>query len=111
MFSIIIFSSSVERGFNASTNDPFFYIDTDLSVGNIIGSNIFNILVIAGASAAVTGIVVNPEIMRDYVVMIAFSLLLIPIMKSGLSINKFEGGILLGGYIAFAIFLFCSLTT
>jgi len=84
---------------------------TDLSVGNIIGSNIFNILVIAGASATVTGIVVNPEIMRDYVVMIAFSLLLIPIMKSGLSINKFEGGLLLGGYIAYAIFLFYSLAT
>jgi len=83
---------------------------TDLSVGNIIGSNIFNILVVAGASATVVGITINPDIFRDYVVMIAFSLLLIPIMKTGLSINKFEGSLLLGGYIAYAIFLFYSLT-
>ncbi len=81
----------------------------DLSVGNIIGSNIFNILAIAGTSAAVTGIIVNPEIMRDYLIMIIFSLALIPIMKSGLSINKVEGSLLLGGYIAYAVFLFYTL--
>ncbi len=81
----------------------------DLSVGNIIGSNIFNILAIAGTSAAVTGIIVNPEIIRDYLIMIIFSLALIPIMKSGLSINKVEGSLLLGGYIAYAVFLFYTL--
>lgn len=78
----------------------------DLSVGNIIGSNIFNILAIAGASATVTGIMVNPEIIRDYLIMIVFSLVLIPIMRSGFSINKVEGGLLLGGYIAYSVFLF-----
>ena len=81
----------------------------DLSVGNIIGSNIFNVLAIAGVSATITGIVVNPEIIRDYVIMIVFSLGLIPIMRSGLSISKYEGVLLLGGYIAYAVFLFYTL--
>lgn len=83
---------------------------TDLSVGNIIGSNIFNILAIAGTSAAVAGISINPELIRDYLIMIVFSLALIPIMRSGLSINKIEGVMLLVGYVSYCVFLFYSLS-
>ncbi|NNM03340.1 MAG: hypothetical protein HKP26_07275 [Nitrosopumilus sp.] len=79
---------------------------SDLSIGNIVGSNIFNIFAIIGITSVITGIQVNEKIMTDIIVMIAFSVILIPIMRSGFKISKKEGLILLGGYIAYIAMLF-----
>jgi cation:H+ antiporter len=78
----------------------------DLSVGNIVGSNIFNILAIIGISAAITGISVNENMFFDYYVMIAFSVILIPIMRSGFIISRKEGYGLVVAYFAYLIYLF-----
>lgn len=75
----------------------------DLSVGNIVGSNIFNVLAIVGISAAIAGVSVNPNIFIDYAVMIAFSLVLIPLMRSGFVISRIEG---YGLIAAYSIYLF-----
>ena len=49
---------------------------TDIGVGNIVGSNIYNILLILGVSSALVGIPVVPDVFSNYYIMIAFSLVL-----------------------------------
>jgi len=56
----------------------------DIGIGNIIGSNIYNVLMIVGVGAAIGGIVVVPKIFVDYGIMIGFSLILLIVMKTGL---------------------------
>ena len=49
---------------------------TDIGVGNIVGSNIYNILLILGVTATVVGIPVSADVFSSYYIMIAFSLVL-----------------------------------
>jgi cation:H+ antiporter len=77
----------------------------DLSVGNIIGSNIFNALAIVGISAAIAGVSVNPNIFIDYAIMIAFSLVLIPLMRTGFVISRIEGYALVAAYSVYLLIL------
>ncbi|MDH3277136.1 MAG: calcium/sodium antiporter [Nitrosopumilus sp.] len=78
---------------------------TDLVVGNIVGSNIFNILAILGISSLISSITVNEQILIDVGIMLAFSLVLIPIMRSGFVISRKEGIFLVIGFIGYVIFL------
>ncbi|MDQ4101235.1 MAG: hypothetical protein M3115_03490 [Thermoproteota archaeon] len=77
----------------------------DLSVGNIVGSNIFNVLSIVGISAAIAGVSVNPDIFTDYAVMIGFSIVLIPLMRSGFVISRIEGYGLVAAYSIYLLIL------
>ena len=81
---------------------------TDISVGNILGSNIFNILAILGISSSITAISVNDSMWTDYVFMILFAVILLPIIKTGLKIGKIEGILLVAGYIGYTAFLIFS---
>ena len=49
---------------------------TDIGVGNIVGSNIYNILLIIGVAAAIVGIPMSEDAFSNYYIMIAFSLVL-----------------------------------
>ena len=78
---------------------------TDISLGNIIGSNIINIGLILGLSATIFPIAVHVKtIRREIPIMIAVSLFIIPISLDG-NISQIEGGILV---IALFIFIFYS---
>ncbi|MDH3312821.1 MAG: calcium/sodium antiporter [Nitrosopumilus sp.] len=77
----------------------------DLAVGNIVGSNIFNIMAILGISSLISGIAVSEKILVDVGIMLAFSLVLIPIMRSGFVISRKEGIFLIAGYVGYVIFL------
>ena len=80
----------------------------DIAVGNVVGSNIFNLLAVLGASAAVSssGISVNRELIRlDYPVMLAATLVLIPICWNGFAIKRWEGVLLASFYVAYVAFL------
>ena len=80
----------------------------DIAVGNVVGSNIFNLLAVLGASAAVSssGISVNRELIRlDYPVMLAATLVLIPICWNGFAIKRWEGALLAAFYVAYVAFL------
>ena len=58
----------------------------DIAVGNVVGSNIFNVLFILGASAVVTPLVVSSQLMRlDVPVMIGLSLLPCSLRETGRS--------------------------
>lgn len=73
---------------------------TDVGVGNIIGSNIYNILMIMGVAAVISGISVAPHIFVDYTIMIAFSLVLFVALKSG-RVPRLVGLGLVAGYAAY----------
>jgi cation:H+ antiporter len=77
---------------------------TDVAFGNVVGSNIYNILGIAGATALVAPTQVPPEIVRfDNPVMVGVSVLMIVFAWTGLRIGRREGAALLAGY---ALYLF-----
>lgn len=82
------------------------YKRTDLALGNILGSNIMNILSIIGLTAIIKPIQVSEAFVdSDYLWMIGISLLLFPLMKTKMRISKVEGLVLLLSYIAYLIFL------
>jgi cation:H+ antiporter len=71
----------------------------DIAIGNVIGSNIFNAFGILGACAAVAPQRISaPVASIDTPVMLAATLALLPIMRSGGRISRGEGGVLLAGY-------------
>jgi len=79
---------------------------TDLALGNILGSNIMNILAIIGVTAIIKPISISQEFLdSDYLWMIGITLLLFPLMKSKMRISMIEGLILLASYITYLYFL------
>jgi cation:H+ antiporter len=87
--------------------------ERDIAIGNVVGSNIFNILSILGISAMVTpgGLGVNPEIVNfDLPVMIAVAVACLPIFFTGFTIARWEGLIFLGSYIAYTTILILTAT-
>jgi cation:H+ antiporter len=80
----------------------------DIAVGNVVGSNLFNLLGVLGSSAALTssGIPVDRDLIRlDYPVMLAATLVLIPICWNGFAIKRWEGILLAAFYVAYVAFL------
>lgn len=79
---------------------------SDVAVGNAIGSNLFNILVILGLTAVLKPIGVSPEIIAsDNWWMLGTSLLLFPLMFTSLKISRLEGVALMLTYIVYASLL------
>ncbi len=71
----------------------------DIAVGNVIGSNIFNVLGILGIAAILGPQSVGPSVlMLDVPVLIVATLALVPILRSGGRISRVEGGVLCAGY-------------
>lgn len=74
----------------------------DVAFGNIVGSNIYNILGIGGATAVIApSHVPNGMVRFDVPVMIGVSLVLVVFAATSLRIGRREGTVLLGGYIAY----------
>ncbi len=80
--------------------------EPDIIIGNIIGSNIFNIGIL-GLVAMIRPVEVNPGLITfEFPVMLAFSILVLPMMRTGFRISRLEGVLLLLGYSAFIFLLF-----
>jgi cation:H+ antiporter len=80
----------------------------DIAVGNVVGSNVFNVLGVAGLSAVVspTGLPVPPDVLWfDLPVMILVAAVCLPIFFTGRAISRWEGGLLLGLYVAYTAHL------
>ena len=74
---------------------------SDLAVGNVVGSNIFNVLVILGLSAVVTPLVVAAQIVRlDVPLVVGASVLLLVLGWDG-RLGQLEGGLLFAGLLAY----------
>ena len=74
--------------------------EVDIAVGNIIGSNIFNLTAIFGTTAIVRPIMIPETVLsRELAGVVFMSLLLWPILRSGWRIKRWEGALLLTAYI------------
>jgi len=74
----------------------------DVGIGNVVGSNLFNILGVAGAAALTAPLPVHSQILSfDIWVMLASSLLLLPILIFGWRIGRFSGLLFLVAYIGY----------
>jgi cation:H+ antiporter len=79
---------------------------TDLALGNILGSNIMNILSIIGLTAIIKPIGVSFEFINsDFFWMLGITLFLLPLMKIKMRVSKIEGSLLLLSYGAYLFFL------
>ncbi len=78
----------------------------DIAVGNIVGSNIFNLLGILGLAAIAAPIATVDIGWFDFGAMIAVAVLLLPMVRTGHTLNRFEGALLLAIYIAYTASLF-----
>jgi len=79
----------------------------DVAVGNVVGSNIFNVLGILGATAVVKPIPVPPEIARlDIWVMLAATVMLLLFAATGWRISRLEGAVALAAYAGYLGILF-----
>ncbi|KAG2474964.1 MAG: CaCA family Na(+)/Ca(+) antiporter (YrbG) [Nitrosopumilales archaeon] len=78
---------------------------TEIGLGNIIGSNIYNILMILGITSVITSITVTPIIFTDYWIMIAFSIVFLGLMKFT-PLSKKEGIGLTAAFFAYIAALF-----
>jgi len=81
--------------------------NADIAIGNVIGSNIYNILCVLGITAIVTPLpTAAPTLMwLDIPVMIGFALILVPMMLMGLKITRWNGALLLGAYALYVGYL------
>ena len=82
--------------------------ERDIAVGNVVGSNIFNIMGVLGFASIVapTGIEVSAAVIRfDIPVMIAVALACLPIFFTGGVISRLEGALLFGYYVAYTLYL------
>jgi cation:H+ antiporter len=83
--------------------------ERDIAVGNVVGSNTFNILGCLGISGLVSGdlgLVMAPSLMAfDIWVMLAVALACLPVFMTGREIARWEGGVFLGYYAAYVAYL------
>jgi len=77
--------------------------EAEISVGNCIGSNVFNIFCVIGASSLLIPLGMGNVRMMDLLVMVGMSLVILPIMFTGFRISRFEGFLLL---VAYAVYMY-----
>ncbi|GAA5033739.1 sodium:calcium antiporter [Marivirga lumbricoides] len=81
-----------------------FKRETDLALGNLMGSNIFNILSILGITSLISEIEVSEVILNsDMIWMLAITLVILPMMVFNKRIDRYEGLILLGTYVFYTV--------
>lgn len=79
--------------------------NTDIAIGNIVGSNIFNIFFILGASAMINPVSVEPKLMVELFINIALTLVLLAFSRSHNKIVKWEGAAFILLYIVYMAYL------
>ena len=99
-------------GFGTSTPELLVSVDAalrglpDIALGNVVGSNIANILLIVGASALLWPITLNGNFpKRDLVTMLVAALLLLPLFALG-AIGRVAGMVLVGGLVIYLVLAF-----
>jgi len=77
----------------------------DIAIGNIVGSNVFNILSILGITAVIKPITSYGISVIDLSIMLFTAVIILPLGYAGFKINRWEGAFLFIGYIAYFIYL------
>lgn len=82
--------------------------ERDIAVGNVIGSNLFNMMGVLGLTALIapSGLETTSQLLTfDIPIMIAVAAIALPIFITGGIISRWEGGILVGYYVAYTVYL------
>lgn len=77
----------------------------DIAVGNIVGSNIFNILFVVGTTALITPVVYSANFLVDSIVAVATMVLLLICVLPKKKLGRLGGVVMLAGYAAYFIYL------
>lgn len=100
--TVVAFGTSVPELITSAV--AAFKGETDISIGNLIGSNIFNILAVIGITSIITPIDVSEKSLSvDYWWMIGIAVALLPMMLIGKKIGRLKGLLLIGSYITYTI--------
>lgn len=78
---------------------------SEIALGNIVGSNIFNILFVLGASSVISPLAVNSKVFTDVVIMIVLTILLLVFSRTHSKVGKGEGAVLAAVYIAYLVYV------
>ncbi|WP_026583243.1 calcium/sodium antiporter [Bacillus sp. J33] len=78
---------------------------SEIALGNIVGSNIFNILFVLGASATITPLGVDPKIFVDITIMILLTVVLLAFSRTHYAVGKYEGSFLAAAYVIYLIYI------
>ncbi|MDR1854338.1 MAG: calcium/sodium antiporter [Azoarcus sp.] len=85
--------------------DAAFGGNADIAVGNVVGSNIANVLLILGISALIVPLAVHNQVIRQEApIMVGASLLLLVFALDG-DIDRFEGGVLFAALLVYTVYL------
>ena len=77
-----------------------------MAVANIVGSNIFNVLLILGVTALIRPLRVDPGLLeQDMPVMLLFAVVLVPFARFGQRLSRTHGALLLGAYAIYLLLL------
>lgn len=83
--------------------------ENDIALGNVLGSNIFNLVLILGASATISPIVVSGVMLIDFIILIAVTLFIGALIffnkKEDKRLGRLEGIILVGIYVAYLAYI------
>lgn len=80
--------------------------EAEISVGNVLGSNMLNVLFVVGIVSIVHPLNVDPVSLRvHFPVMLGFGVLLLPLAWTHFRITRMEGGFLLAGFMGYMLFL------
>jgi len=103
--SVIAFGTSAPE--LATSLIAVYKKETSIGIGNLIGSNIFNILAILGITGIVHPIQVNSEILSfDLWWVLGIPLLITPFLLSRMKVSRMEGGVLVGMYFLYMYLIF-----
>lgn len=73
----------------------------DIVIGNVIGSNVLNVLFVLGLAALINPLHVEGLSVIDVIVMLGSAALVLPLMRRGFQLTRWEGTLLLAGYIGY----------
>lgn len=79
--------------------------ENDIAIGNIIGSNVFNILLVLGVSASINPIIISSRNYIDLVILIIATVTTMLIMFTGSKISKWEGRLMYLAYFGYIAYL------
>ena len=82
--------------------------EPDIAVGNVVGSNIFNALLVVGVAAAIGTLSVESFLLVDMAIMLVICVLIIPLLRSDQVLSRREGAMMLAGYAAYICHLVLS---
>ena len=79
--------------------------ESEIALGNVVGSCIFNILFVLGAASLITPLSINPVIFTDIWIMIVLTILLLIFSRTSFRIGRREGIILALIYVAYTVYI------